>query len=39
MLFQQQNHFVHVDSQVGFTQSDIDKAKKYLIYESIRHKR
>jgi len=30
MLFQQQNHFVHVDSQVGLTQSDIDKAKKIL---------
>lgn len=30
MLFQQQNHFIHVDSRVGLTQADIDKAKKIL---------
>ena len=31
MLFQQQEHFVHVNSMVGITQSDIDKAKKILM--------
>jgi hypothetical protein len=28
MLFQQQNHFVLVNSRIGLTQADIDKAKK-----------
>lgn len=31
MLFQQQEHFIHVNSMVGITQSDIDKAKKILM--------
>ncbi len=31
MLFQQQEHFIHVDSSVGLTQENIDKAKQILI--------
>ena len=27
MLFQQQEHFVYIDSRIGLTQADINKAK------------
>ena len=34
MLLGQAEHFIHVDGNVGLTQSDIDKAKKILRYDN-----
>ena len=34
MLLGQAEHFIHVDREIGLTQTDIDKAKKILKYDN-----